>query len=106
MTLRCAAYARYSSDLQSPTSIEDQLRKCREYAISHGFQFLDEHVYIDQALSGVGADRPGLANLMAAAVSQSKPFDVILVDDSSRLSRSTKDALTIFERLNFCGVRL
>ena len=106
MTLRCAAYARYSSDLQSPTSIEDQLRKCREYAISRGFQFLDEHVYIDQALSGVGADRPGLRNLMAAAVSQPKPFDVILVDDSSRLSRNTKDALTIFERLDFCGVRL
>jgi site-specific DNA recombinase len=106
MTLRCAAYARYSSDLQSPTSIEDQLRKCREYAASHDFQFVDEHVYVDQALSGVGADRPGLGNLMAAAVSQPKPFDVILVDDSSRLSRITQDALTIFERLNFSGVRL
>ena len=106
MTLRCAAYARYSSDLQSPTSIEDQIRKCREYAVAHGFQFLDDYVYIDQALSGVGADRPGLCNLMNAAVSQPRPFDVILVDDSSRLSRSTKDALAIFERLNFCGVRL
>ena len=39
MTLRCAAYARYSSDLQSPRSIEDQLRICREYAHSHGFTF-------------------------------------------------------------------
>jgi site-specific DNA recombinase len=106
MILRCAAYARYSSDLQSPTSIEDQIRKCREYAVAHGFQFLDDYVYIDQALSGVGADRPGLCNLMNASVSQPRPFDVILVDDSSRLSRSTKDALAIFERLNFCGVRL
>ena len=106
MTLRCAAYARYSSDLQSPTSIEDQIRKCREYAVAHGFQFLDDHIYVDQALSGVGADRPGLARLMSAAVSQPRPFDIILVDDSSRLSRSTKDALAIFERLNVCGVRL
>lgn len=106
MTLRCAAYARYSSDLQSPTSIEDQIRKCREYAVAHGFQFLDDHIYVDQALSGVGADRPGLGNLMSAAESQPRPFDVILVDDSSRLSRNTKDALAIFERLNFCGVRL
>jgi site-specific DNA recombinase len=106
MTLRCAAYARYSSDLQSPSSIEDQLRKCREYATLRGFEFIEQHVYIDQAISGVGSDRPGLRALMAAAISQSRPFDVILVDDSSRLSRDTKDALTIFERLNFAGIRL
>ena len=106
MTLRCAAYARYSSDLQSPSSIEDQLRKCREYATLRGFEFIEQHVYIDQAISGVGYDRPGLRALMAAAISESRPFDVILVDDSSRLSRDTKDALTIFERLNFAGIRL
>jgi len=67
---------------------------------------MDEHIYVDQAVSGVGADRPGLRSLMAAALSQARPFDVILVDDSSRLSRDTKDALSIFERLNFSGIRL
>ena len=106
MVLRCAAYARYSSDLQSPSSIEDQLRKCREYATLHGFQFLDQHVFVDQAISGVGFDRPGLRALLAAATSEARPFDVILVDDSSRLSRDTKDALAIFEKLNFAGIRL
>ncbi len=106
MTLRCAAYARYSSDLQSPRSIEDQLRICREYAHSHGFTFLEEHVYADEALSGVGADRPGLGRLLDAALSSARPFDIILLDDSSRLARNTKDALTFFERLNFAGIRL
>lgn len=106
MILRCAAYARYSSDLQSPLSIDDQLRICREYARSHGFVFLEEHVYVDEALSGVGADRPGLGRLLDAALSPSRPFDVILLDDSSRLARNTKDALSIFERLNFAGIRL
>jgi site-specific DNA recombinase len=106
MILRCAAYARYSSDLQSPRSIEDQLRICREYAHAHGFVFLEEHVYVDEALSGVGADRPGLGRLLDAALSSTRPFDVILLDDSSRLARNTKDALGIFERLNFAGIRL
>lgn len=106
MTLRCAAYARYSSDLQSPLSIDDQLRICREYAKARGFAFLEEHIYIDEALSGVGADRPGLGRLLNAALSPSRPFDVILLDDSSRLARNTKDALGIFERLNFAGIRL
>ncbi len=90
MILRCAAYARYSSDLQSPLSIEDQLRICREYARSHGFVFLEDHVYVDEALSGVGADRPGLGRLMDAALSPSRPFDVILLDDSSRLARNNE----------------
>ena len=106
MILRCAAYARYSSDLQSPRSIEDQLRICREYAHARGFFFLEEHVYTDEALSGVGADRPGLGRLMDAALSPSRPFDIILLDDSSRLARNTKDALSIFEKLNFAGIRL
>jgi DNA invertase Pin-like site-specific DNA recombinase len=33
-------------------------------------------------------------------------FDIILLDDSSRLARSTKDALSIFEKLNFAGIQL
>jgi site-specific DNA recombinase len=106
MILRCAAYARYSSDLQSPRSIEDQLRICREYAQSRGFMYLEEHVYVDEALSGVGADRPGLIRLLDAALSSGRPFDIILLDDSSRLARNTKDALTFFERLSFAGIRL
>ena len=106
MILRCAAYARYSSDLQSPRSIEDQLRICREYAQSHGFMYLEDHVYVDEALSGVGADRPSLVRLLNAALSSARPFDIILLDDSSRLARNTKDALTFFERLNFAGIRL
>ena len=106
MILRCAAYARYSSDLQSPRSIDDQLRICREYAQSRGFTFLEEHIYVDEALSGVGADRPGLGRLLDAALSPARPVDIILLDDSSRLARNTKDALTFFERLNFAGIRL
>src|ERR1700723_2605886 len=42
----------------------------------------------------------------ASAVSPTRPFDVILLDDSSRLARNTKDALGIFQRLNFAGIRL
>jgi site-specific DNA recombinase len=35
-----------------------------------------------------------------------RPFDVILVDDNSRLSRKLSDALRIKERLDFLGVRV
>ena len=104
--LRCAAYARVSTSMQNPLSPDDQLRKCREFATKEGWDVLDSQVYVDEAVSGVGADRPQLTRMMEAAVSMPRPFDAILVDDSSRLSRNLSDAMRIFERLNFAGVRV
>ena len=38
--VRCAAYARYSTDKQSPLPIEDQLRMCKEEAAKRGWDIL------------------------------------------------------------------
>ena len=104
--LRCAAYCRYSTDRQNPLSIEDQLRKCREYADRQGWKCLDNHIYTDEAVSGATDDRIGLRGLLEAASQPQKPFDVVLVDDTSRLSRKIADSLRIFEQLSFANVRL
>ena len=105
--LRCAAiYARVSTEMQSRASIDDQIRKCRQYSETHGLNVLEEHIYREEALSGVGADRPALKRILQLALSVASPFAAILVDDTSRLSRTTEDALSIFKRLNFAGVEL
>ena len=106
MKFRCAAYARYSSDRQSPASIDDQLRKCREYAERQGWDLLEPHVYRDEALSGAGADRPGLTRMLEAASRSERPFDILLIDDTSRLSRTLSDAVRIVETLTFRGFRV
>jgi hypothetical protein len=106
MSLRTAVYARYSSHRQSPASIQDQLRKCREFAAKSQWDFQDAQVYTDEALSGAGADRPGLLKLMAAAGQQPRPFDVLLVDDTSRLSRNMGDVARVAEKFKFDGVRV
>lgn len=103
---RCAVYARYSTDRQNPASIQDQIRKCSEYAVSRGWLVAPEHVYPDEALSGVGDDRPEFTRMMTAATSQPRPFDVLLVDDTSRISRNLSQTARVFERLNFAGVRI
>ena len=102
---RAAIYARVSTDKQSQLSTADQIRKCREWATVHGFAVNDEHIYVDEAVSGVGFDRAALGRMMAAATSAERPFDAILVDDTSRLSRNMKDSLGIRERLDFAGIR-
>ncbi|MCZ2150772.1 MAG: recombinase family protein [Bryobacterales bacterium] len=106
MRLRCAAYARFSSDRQSPASIEDQLRMCRDYATKQGWQLLEQHVYRDDAISGAGIDRPGLAILLDATSRVDRPFDVLLLDDTSRLSRNLADAVRTVEMLRFKGFRI
>ena len=104
--LRCAIYARFSSDRQSPTSIADQIRKCRDYATRQGWLVLDQHVYSDEAIVATSTDREGLQKLLAAASSPVRMFDCILIDDTSRLTRKLADALNLYEKLTFAGVRL
>lgn len=103
---RCAIYARFSSERQNPLSIAQQVRKCREHAARHALRVLDDYIFADEAISGATDDREGLRTLLAAARETPRPFDVILVDDTSRLSRRLADSMRIFEQLQFLGVRV
>jgi DNA invertase Pin-like site-specific DNA recombinase len=105
--MRCSVYARFSSDLQRETSIDDQVMVARRFAEGQGWTILDEHVYSDAAISGASVERrAGLRALLAAAERQPRPFDVVLVDDSSRVSRDIADAIRIMQRLKFWGTRV
>ena len=101
--MKAAVYARYSSDLQRPASIEDQVRRCREYADARGWQVAEEHIYTDQAISGtITRARPGYQRMLADA--KERVFDVVLADDQSRFSRDQAECLNLEKRLRFWGV--
>ena len=102
----CAVYARYSSEKQSASSIDDQVRKCREYAMRHGLTISEKHVYSDAALSGASDNRDALKRMLAAATCGKPEFNCVLVDDTSRLSRSMGDADRIAKELKFAGVKI
>src|SRR4051794_35984010 len=104
MKPRCAIYARYSSDRQSPTSIDDQIRKCRDFAERAGYDVLDDHIYADEALSG--ADRPNLQRLIDTTKRVPRNFDVVFVDDTSRLARDLVQMKSFSRDLEFLGIRI
>ncbi len=105
MPIRCAIYARFSSDLQRPTSIEDQIRRCREFAERQGWIILEEFVRFDEAKSAATlAGRDALHFLLSAAKSKPAAFDCLLVDDTSRLARYLPDVLSMNDRLRYYGV--
>ncbi len=99
-----AIYARYSSENQRPESIQDQVAACRRLAGQRGFTIVEDHVYFDQAQSGARKDRPGLAALLSAA--ERGQFQVVLVDDLSRLARDNYLMLSVLAELHFAGVRV
>ena len=105
--MRVACYARYSSDLQRATSIDDQLHVARRYADEKGWTIDDTQVFTDAGISGASIDgRPGLQALLAASARRPLPFDVVLVDDSSRVARDIADAIRVLQTFRFFGVRV
>jgi DNA invertase Pin-like site-specific DNA recombinase len=105
--MRCGIYTRFSSDHQHPTSLEDQQLVCRRYADHQGWKILTEHVYSDAALSGMGVQhRPAYQQLLTALACTPAPFQVLLVDDLSRLSRDAAEILRVVRLLQEMGIKL
>jgi site-specific DNA recombinase len=104
--MKAAIYARYSNEKQSTSSIDDQVRKCKEFASQRGWTVLENHIYRDAAISGANDNRDGLKRMIVAATADPPAFSCLLVDDSSRLSRSVGDADRIVKDLRFAGVKI
>ena len=99
---RVALYARYSSDLQSDHSIEDQVRLCTERAKEEGWSVTEG--YSDAGLSGASLMRPGIQALIRDALSGA--FDIVLAEALDRLSRDQEDIAGLYKRLQFAGVSM
>lgn len=100
--MRAAIYARFSSDKQSENSIEDQSRNCERYAERWGMSVVLR--FEDKAISGASKNRAGLDGMIAAAMRGD--FDVLLVDDLSRMSRDLTDTRIIIKRFKFRRIRI
>ena len=101
--MRAVTYSRFSTDRQNESSIADQERVCVEYAQRQGWELAER--YCDQGISGAAlGNRPGVLRLQEAAFA--RRFDVLLVTDLSRLSRSQGDLSKMIDRLVVKGVRV
>ena len=102
MKTRVSIYARYSSDLQSDASIEDQIRLCSEKAMGQNWEIVN--CYTDAGISGASLLRPGIQSLLSA--SMNGEFDILLTEALDRLSRDQEDIAGIYKRMEFAGIRI
>lgn len=97
-------YSRYSSDKQSETSIEDQVRICKDLAVRKGWSLVGQ--YCDKAVSGqiLVDDRGGVSALLEDA--KLNKFDIVIVEGLERLSRDALESQHLVKNLEFMGIRV
>jgi site-specific DNA recombinase len=100
--MRAAIYARYSTDLQSAASIEDQVRLCKERVAREGWTLAA--TYSDRGKSGSSTLRSGYQRMLEDARNGS--FEVVVAEALDRLSRDQEDIAALYKRLRFAGVML
>jgi site-specific DNA recombinase len=101
--IKVAIYARYSTELQSKTSNEDQIRVCRERVMRDGGTVVE--TYSDDAISGTrAANRPALQRLLADA--KAGRFTHVYSEALDRLSRDQEDVAGLFKRLRHVDVMI
>ncbi|MGG7644771.1 recombinase family protein [Rhodovulum sp. YNF3179] len=99
---RAILYARCSSDLQSPASIEDQLRKCRAFAKDKGWQVVAEHT--DRETSGSVRARPGFQALLEDM--RNGACDVVVAESLDRISRDQEHTAAFYKDARFHDVEI
>ncbi|MCI0706090.1 MAG: recombinase family protein [Ignavibacteriae bacterium] len=98
-------YCRVSTEEQAVKgfSLDVQEKLCRDFAGRNGYDPIG--VYRDEGRSGTSLDRPALKDLLQRC-QQQKDISAVIVQETDRLARNTKDHLTIRAVLQKANVKL
>ena len=107
--LRALIHARFSTEEQRPTSIDDQVAACRAFLeanLPKGWkpQQVEIDVITEPEVSGEIADRPGINQVWAGI--EAKRWNVIIAEESSRLYRHMTFAGLLFNTAVDAGIRI
>lgn len=105
--MKIAIYARYSTDHQRQTSIDDQIRRCREVIQALRLESGDEQIFSDDALSGTDKHLMKRKGFLALVDAWDRgEVDILVVDEVSRLSRDAVQLAKLQRRIEQTGVRV
>ncbi len=97
-----ALYARVSTERQGrDQTIDSQLTALRVWAAANGYEVTEDHVYLDQGVSGSRLDRPGLDRLRDAVRDGAVAAIAVLSPD--RLARKYAYQVLLLEEFRRAG---
>lgn len=101
----CFIYCRVSTEEQADKgySLDTQEKLCRDFAERNGHKVLG--VYRDEGKSATNLDRAALQELLSRCTKESG-IAAVIVQETDRLARNTKDHLTIRAVLKKAGTKL
>src|SRR5262245_24176495 len=105
-----AIYARKSTEqsgvADDQKSVARQVEHARQYAARKGWTVADEHVYVDDGISGAEFERrPGLQALLRTT-KPSPPFGVLVVAEQKALGRESFETNFLVKQLARAGVEI
>jgi len=105
-----AIYVRKSTDegakAEEAKSVTRQVEHGKEYAAKKGWTVLDEHIYVDDGVSGAEwKKRPGFIRLLNA-LEPKPPFQVLIMSEESRLGREQIETSYALKKITEAGVRV
>ncbi len=108
--MTAAIYARKSTDqngvADEARSVARQVEHARAYAARQGWTVAEDHVYVDDGISGAEfANRPGFLRLMNA-LKPRPAFQVLVMSEESRLGREAIETAYALKQLITAGVRV
>lgn len=105
--MNAALYIRVSTEDQIELSPDSQKKLLLEYAKKNDLIVNDEHIFMDEGISGRKAEkRPEFMNMIALAKSKQKPFSQILVWKFSRFARNQEESIVYKNMLKKDGIEV
>lgn len=98
-------YCRVSTEEQAEKgySLDAQEKICCDFAENNGYKVAG--VFRDEGKSGKTLDRPALKDTLSKC-QQDKSIDALIIQETDRLARNTKDHLTVKALLQKAGVKI
>src|SRR5215510_4970957 len=105
-----AIYARKSTEQHGvgdeEKSVARQIAHARAYVAKKGWTVADEHVYVDDGISGAEfVKRPGFLRLMNA-LKPRPSFQILIMSEESRLGREQIQTAYALQQITDAGVRI
>ena len=94
--MRAVVYGRISTELQSETSVNEQIRRCKQYVEMKGWELISEFSDVG---TGMNMDRDGFKSMMERI----EEWDVVVAFKLDRFHRSSANAQSWASDLNAVG---